>query len=305
MILSQFYGAPHESAWPWSPVMIIVMLPVMFAVAATQRVKTTILVAVATAAAVVWQANGSNGGGILILITLIFLAGDQVRRRARAQRELAGQTARSAVLAERTRIARELHDVVAHHMSMIAVRAETAPYRITDLSDAAKVELSEISAAARESLVEMRRLLGVLRSDQSVAPLAPQPGLADIADLVAGARRAGASIQLRMPDPRTGMDASPAVQLTAYRIVQEALSNAGRHAPNVPTTVRVEQRAELLAVTISNGPSTRAEAETGAGHGLVGMRERATAVGGTLSAGHDPSGGYVVHAELPLTGGDE
>jgi signal transduction histidine kinase len=224
-----------------------------------------------------------------------------VRRRARAQRDLIQQRERGAVLAERTRIAREMHDVVAHHMSLIAVRAETAPYRLGGLSEPAREEFGQISAVARESLVEMRRLLGVLRSEGQEALVAPQPGIADLGELVERARQAGAAVRLMLPEGAVG--ASPAVELTAYRIVQEALSNVARHAPGVPATVRLGTDGGELTVVVHNDAPPQPVPDHGAGHGLIGMRERAVSVGGQLSAGRDPGGGFEVRAVLPLSGG--
>jgi signal transduction histidine kinase len=230
-------------------------------------------------------------------------------REARRQAELATRNAelarqraeRSAVLEERARIAREMHDVVAHHMSMIAVQAETAPYRVPDLPESAQAEFAALSAAAREALTDMRRLLGVLRQSgepggEDAIERAPQPGLADIPALVDTARRAGAEVALRMPEPAT--DVAPVVGLTAYRIVQESLSNAGRHAPGAPISVTVEQEAGSVRLNVENDAAGVAE-PGGGGHGLAGMRERVALVGGTLRAGREAGGGFAVRAVLP------
>ena len=171
-----------------------------------------------------------------------------------AQSEL--DEARRALLEERTRIAREMHDVVAHHMSLIAVQAETAPYRLDDLSEGAKSEFAALSATAREALNDVRRLLGVLRSD-GPAERAPQPKLADVATLVDASRRAGVSVDLSMP-ANGDAAVSHAVGLCAYRIVQEALANAGRHAPGAWVQVAVERDPDVLRLDIVNGPPTTA-----------------------------------------------
>jgi signal transduction histidine kinase len=304
--LSASFPSPHETVWPWAPVTVLIYLVAMFAAAATQRLGVTVGIWLATGVLVLWETNENNQAGIILLVTVLVLAGDQVRRRARAQRNLADQEERSVVLAERTRIARELHDVVAHHMSLIAVRAETAPYRLGEVGPAARTEFGEISAAAREALVEMRRLLGVLRSEQHEALTAPQPGLADLPELVEGAHRAGATVELDMTDDVRS--ASPAVELTAYRIVQEALSNAGQHSPGATTTVAVGRTATDLTVEVSNGPAPRSDhaapartAPPRVGHGLLGMRERATSLGGELAAGPRSDGGFTVRAILPLS----
>jgi signal transduction histidine kinase len=302
-LLSWAFPQVHNAGWPWGPVAILVFLPVMFAVGATQPTSTNIWVWSATVLLVIVEARPDGQPLIIILLSLLLVAGDQVRRRARAQRDLVQQQERSTVLTERTRIARELHDVVAHHMSLIAVRAETAPYRIAELSEPAREEFGHISASARESLVEMRRLLGVLRSEDQETLTAPQPGLADLAELIERTRQAGAAVELVLPEGTVG--ASPAVQLTAYRIVQEALSNVARHAPGVPATVRLGSDGAELTVVVSNGAPARPVPYNGDGHGLVGMRERAVVLGGRLTVGQQPDGGFEVRAVLPLAGDTE
>ena len=192
------------------------------------------------------------------------------------------------MLEERTRIAREMHDVVAHHMSLIAVQAETAPYRLNDLSPAAIEEFSALSATARGALNDLRRLLGVLRSD-SPAERVPQPQLADVATLVDATRRAGVSVELSMP-PDDSAAVSHAVGLCAYRIVQEALSNAGRHAPGVAGARQSRARSGRAPARRRQRPvrrppvRLRSEARE-PGHGIAGMRERVALLGGSISAG--------------------
>jgi signal transduction histidine kinase len=244
----------------------------------------------------------------------------------RDRQELAAQTRsvqmqreRNAVLEERARIAREMHDVVAHHMSMIAVQAETAPYRlagvpgvpgvpgvtgvpgvpgVTGLPEPVAAEFAALSGAAREALTEMRRLLGVLRSDSGEAERVPQPRLVDVPELVDSARRAGALITLEMPRDTTGIP--PGVDLTAYRIVQESLSNAGRHAPGARISVVVGQEPRSVLLTIRNEPPATGQPRAdGTGHGLAGMRERVALLGGELSAGPEADGGFAVRARLP------
>jgi signal transduction histidine kinase len=217
-----------------------------------------------------------------------------------AQSEL--DEAHRALLEERTRIAREMHDVVAHHMSLIAVQAETAPYRLDDLSEGTKEEFAALSSAAREALNDVRRLLGVLRSD-GPAERSPQPKLADVATLVEASRRAGVSIDLSMPAD-DGPTISHAVGLCAYRIVQEGLANAGRHAPGAWVQVAVERDPDVLRLDIVNGPPTTdasASDDSGRrGHGIVGMRERVALLGGSLSAEPNILGGFAVSAVIPL-----
>src|SRR5580692_771875 len=246
--------------------------------------------------------------------TLVFAAAaiavDSIGSRLRAQHALAAQTeraekeqARRAVLEERTRIARELHDVVSHHMSLIAVRAETASYRLPGLPEPAKAEFGSLSEEAREALVEMRRLLGVLRDDQPAA-LAPQPQLADLPVLVDTARKAGLSVELSVP---VSLHQVPSgIGLCAYRIVQESLANASQHAPGAAVTVSVDHDVASVLLRVANGPGGHASPagpvpnERGPGYGLTGMRERVALLGGSLSAGSAPDGGFVVSAVLPL-----
>lgn len=217
-----------------------------------------------------------------------------------AQSEL--DEAHRALLEERTRIAREMHDVVAHHMSLIAVQAETAPYRLDDLNDVTKEEFAALSSLAREALNDVRRLLGVLRSD-GPAERAPQPKLADVATLVEASRRAGISVDFSM-NADDSAAVSHAVGLCAYRIVQEALANAGRHAPGAWVQVAVECDPDVLRLDILNGPPTTetpiTEDAGRAGHGIAGMRERVALLGGSLSAEPNILGGFAVSAVLPL-----
>ncbi len=253
------------------------------------------------------------GSGLLkplcaeMALMVIVIALDAQGASRRAHFELAAQferneieEARRAVLEERTRIAREMHDVVAHHMSLIAVQAETAPYRLRELPDAALDEFSSLSAHAREALSDMRRLLGALRNE-GPAERAPQPRLDDVPELVAASQRAGVDISLTMPD--TTAVTSPGVELCAYRIVQEALSNANRHALGSEISVVLEGHSDALRLRVRNGPGlnqTARSSEPRTGHGLVGMSERVAMLGGDLVAEEDPDGGFVVAAVLPL-----
>lgn len=211
-----------------------------------------------------------------------------------------------AVLRERTRIARELHDVVAHSVSMIAVQAETAPYTMRGLSPEARKGFSEIAGAAREALDEMRRLLTVLRAEPGAEPeVTPQPRLDRLDELIASHRGAGGAAHLTVHG--TPRPLSTTVELSAYRIVQEALTNARRHSPGAPVEVELNYLGDRLAVQVVNdgrvAPPTMVDgsARTNAmGHGLVGMRERATLLGGRFDAGPRPEGGFAVRAELPV-----
>lgn len=214
---------------------------------------------------------------------------------------------RRVLVEERNRIARELHDVVAHGLSIIHVQATSAPYRVEGLSDAARTEFAEIADSARSAMTEMRQLLSVLRSAEAEAETAPQPGLQELPALVASVERAGVPVTLELDDalPAGGLAAT-----AAYRIVQEALSNVVRHAPGAVTHVAVEQLGDDLVVAVENdAPPAPAEGEpapaepaerTGGGHGLVGIDERAALLDGRAEHGPRPGGGYRVLATLPL-----
>jgi signal transduction histidine kinase len=205
---------------------------------------------------------------------------------------------------ERARIARELHDVVAHHISMIAVQAETGRLTTAGLPAAGAKRFAEIGDTARAGLTEMRRLLGVLREDAASASAAaapdraPQPGLAQLNELLDDARGAGGGcLRLIMSGPVTPLD--PGTELAVYRIVQEALTNARRHAPGAAVDVELRFEASSLRVRVrDNGPD--AGSAPGSGHGLLGMRERAQAVGGSLRAGPATGGGFMVEAQVPV-----
>jgi len=209
---------------------------------------------------------------------------------------------------ERARIARELHDVVAHHISIIAVQAESARLTVPGMPAAGADRLSAIADTARAALTEMRRLLGVLHedTDSGIADRAPQPGLDQLNDLLDQAREVtGTGTRLILTGQPVAMD--PGVELAAYRIVQEALTNARRHAPGAAIDVEMHYATDCLRLLIrDNGPgdaapqpALTATAGPGAGHGLTGMRERAAAVGGRLRAGSAAAGGFLVEATLP------
>lgn len=250
-----------------------------------------------------WGASwvGSTGGlvGAVTLVGYVV----QLARTSNEQRlHRASALADTAILSERAHIARELHDVVAHHMSMLALRADSAPYRFPDLSDDVRAEFAALCTTAREGLTEMRRLLGILRADEESAATAPQPTLRDIKDLVDGLRAAGTEISLSMYVVADELPA--ALGLSAYRIAQEALSNAIRHAPGSTIAVEVWTTDSALHLDIRNTLGTESPAPHGdeprARHGLLGMRERVNMLGGRLSTGPREDGGFGVLAVLPL-----
>ncbi|GAB3670567.1 hypothetical protein GCM10027589_39070 [Actinocorallia lasiicapitis] len=218
-----------------------------------------------------------------------------------ARQAIMGRLTEHTARGERARIARELHDVVAHHISMIAVLAETARLTTSGMPAAGAQRLSEIGDAARAALTEMRRLLGVLREDTEInddEDRHPQPGLGQLTDLLDGVRdTSGSGMRLIMRGRPVTLE--PSVELAAFRIAQEALTNALRHAPGAAVDVELAYTEESLLLSIrDNGPGPL-EAVSGSGHGLRGMRERAAAVGGELRSGSAPNGGFLVEAALP------
>jgi signal transduction histidine kinase len=227
--------------------------------------------------------------------------------------QLAGEQelrARWAVAEERGRIARELHDVVAHSVSVMVVQAGAARRSVEANPDQATAALTQIETTGRQALAEMRRLLGLLRDGQDgAAALTPQPSLAHLDSLLAAAREAGLPVELAVEGEPRQLPAG--IDLSAYRIVQEALTNSLKHAGPAQATVRVRYGAKALDVQVSDDgrgaprevadPNGRAEVD---GHGLIGMRERVALFAGALEVGTRPGGGFLVAARLPLDGGE-
>jgi signal transduction histidine kinase len=240
------------------------------------------------------------GAGIAVLVRR-----DTAANRA-VQDAFVGTLLEHTARGERARIARELHDVVAHHISIIAVQAETARLTIPDMPVAGAKRLSAIGDTARAALTEMRRLLGVLREDtgSDVAQRQPQPGLRQLNDLLDESREVtGAGTRLILTGRPVVLD--PGVELAAYRIVQEALTNSRRHASGAAVDVELHYTAAGLRVLVrDNGLGYSVDgfgpaADPQHGHGLTGMRERAAAVGGQLRTGPSSAGGFLVEARLP------
>ncbi len=247
----------------------------------------------------------------LIAVGTAAAAGSGLARRARdtalahtaTERAIADTLLEHAARGERARIARELHDVVAHHISMIAVQAETARLTTPQLPAAGAERFLAIGDTARTALTEMRRLLGVLREDAdppAVPDRRPQPGIEQLGELVDDARDAsGGALRLIVEGPIRPLD--PGVELTAYRIVQEALTNSRRHAPGAAVDVELRYGPDALRLRVrDNGPGAHAPAGHGGGHGLPGMRERAAMAGGALRAGPARGGGFLIEATFPV-----
>lgn len=325
MIVADVLGAivtlsmGNDRPAPWTAMIIVgyVVVCVLLSLHESRRTLLGIWLVTVVASLVLgaFRDDGSQDTSVLLIVLsgVALLLGALLRERGDTQRRLIEQEtiseaerAQRTLLEERARIARELHDVVAHHMSVITVQADSAPYRLDGLPDAAREEFGSIAASARESLTEMRRLLAVLRSEDRPGELAPQPGLSRLPHLVEATVRAGLPIDLSRPELSVLTqlaDVTPAVDLSAYRIVQEALSNVMRHAPGARTTITVTLDEEHLLILVVNGPPTETPdslEHSGTGHGLVGMRERVRLVGGTVDAGPLPDGGFRVAAQLPL-----
>jgi signal transduction histidine kinase len=233
---------------------------------------------------------------LVVMVLVRRVVGDRERRVQIAERER-DLVAREAVVEERARIARELHDVIAHHVSMIVLQAG-AERRVLDGANASTREVLEtVEQTGRSALTEMRRLLGMLRGDAN-EPLTPQPGLTDVPVLVSQLREAGLSVELQVEGERRELPVG--IELSAYRIVQEALTNALKHAGESNASVNIRYGSDSLELEIADdGTGVPAPVSSG-GHGLVGMRERVALYGGRLDAGRHPSGGFVVRVLLPI-----
>ncbi|HET8892757.1 MAG TPA: sensor histidine kinase [Gaiellaceae bacterium] len=231
-----------------------------------------------------------------VMLLVRRVVGDRERRVQLAERER-DLAAREAVVEERARIARELHDAIAHNVSMMVIQAGAERRVLERERDPTRDVLETIEQMGRGALTEMRRLVGMLRSDTG-DPLAPQPGLNDLPLLVTQVREAGLPVELHVDgEPR---QLPVGIELSAYRIVQEALTNALKHAGEAHASVRVHYRTEALEIEIIDDGGGRAEPVSTGGHGLVGMRERVALYGGRLDAGRRPSGGFGVRVLLPI-----
>lgn len=204
-----------------------------------------------------------------------------------------------AMAAERARIARELHDVVAHNVSVIVVQADGASYAIDTDVGRARQALETISSTGRLALAEMRRLLGVLRENDDAGAFAPQPGVAQLDDLVEQVRSSGLPVTFEVDGTPAAM--SEGRQLTVFRIVQEALTNALKHGgPRVAVSVRLRYAGDALEIRVDDDGRGAAAPDDGRGHGLAGMRERVAVYGGDVRAAPRPGGGFEVLARIPV-----
>ncbi len=292
------------SGYPYGPVFVSVVVALFDAVQAGHRRPTWLLAGAAYAGIVIAQyadsrVDGPNAvhlGLVAGWLVVVLAVADVVRTR----RDQAAERRRVEQDAQRLGLAQELHDVLAHNISMINVQASVALHLLDDDPAQARPALASIKEASRESLHELRTALDVLRRGEA-APRSPAPRLADLDALVAGVRAGGLAVDVDRPDPLPPLPA--AVELAAFRVVQEALTNTTRHARAATgASVRLDHDpgAGVLTVEVADdGRGPRAQVVV-PGNGLRGMRERAESLGGTLDAGPGPGGGFRVVARLPL-----
>ncbi|MFG2618924.1 sensor histidine kinase [Streptomyces sp. NPDC048507] len=309
------HGGEGQS-WPWLPAGFLAFAPLVLLAALRLPPRVTVAivslpVALGLVAELAFRPPHSTTSFFAASLVLGFvgLLGYALRAVRLARGQLVAQEtlteeerARRTLLEERSRIARELHDVVAHHMSVISIQAQVAPHLVENPSEELKENLAGIRENALEALIELRRVLGVLRSehpDDPAAPQHPQPTLGELDGLVDNVRSAGLEVSTEVAGTRRPL--TPGLELTAYRIVQEALSNCLRHAPGSRVEVGIAYGPRELHLCVANSaPARPAPPSLGAGHGLLGMRERAGMLGGELVAGPRPGGGYEVSAVLPV-----
>jgi signal transduction histidine kinase len=251
-------------------------------------------------------AKGKPIGDITFVSIVIFapwIAGMVIHRRHLRERELTiegEKRARTAVEEERARIARELHDVVAHAMSVIVVQAGAERMVLGEGQESTRAVLEGIESTGRQALGEMRRLLGMMRAGNEELALAPQPSVEHLPDLCEQVSAAGLSVELVVEGDPAPLP--PGVDVSAYRIVQEALTNALKHAGPASARVAVRYAPTELEVEVVDDGRGAAAVEANGGHGLIGMRERVTVYGGRLETGNRDAGGYAVRVRLPLSG---
>jgi signal transduction histidine kinase len=300
---------------PFDGVTFLVGCAALFLVGSLRdRVQAVAGFAVAEGVLVVVVHNDPRSGvGNFVVASIIFaivwtiafgvgrksLEADEAKERAnRAERERE-ERARMAVAEERARIARELHDVVGHSVSVMTVQASGVRRLLRPDQDREREALLVVERTGREALAEMRRMVGVLRRPEEAPALAPQPSLDHLSRLVEQAREAGLPVELRIEGEAIQLPAG--VDLTAYRLVQEGLTNVVKHAQATRAEVFVDYGDGYLEVTVKDDGKGVVGNGDGGGHGLVGMRERVSVYGGELDAGPQPGGGYRLRAKLPLT----
>ncbi|MEU1867175.1 sensor histidine kinase [Streptomyces gardneri] len=295
---------------PWTAVGLTLY---MVALTVSPRRSVPVLAASLTLAAaavtagevVVTPAETWSGAlGVTAMVWLVlgggWVAGFAVRTRRAREADRAAHRAERALVEERLRIARELHDIVSHSLSLIVVKAGVAGHVAQRRPEEAQEALRVIEQTGRAAMTEMRRTLGVLRTDSRSAPLGPVPGVDALGGLADQARQAGVDVDLDVRVPDGGLPAG--IALAVHRIVQESLTNAVRHASPARCRVTVEADAREVRIDVTDDGIRGAGRERTGGHGLMGMRERAMTHGGTFSAGPRPEGGFAVSVRLPQDG---
>lgn len=297
-------GAFDHWLWdPQAPAYPIAEFCALYALAAWTPTRRFLLGAgLFVLTAVLTPGRTTRGGTLFVVVVLVVMLlvrrilGDRERRAELAERER-DLAAREAVVEERARIARELHDAIAHHVSMMVVQAGAERRILDGGSGSTREVLQTIEQIGRGALTEMRRLVGMLRSADS-DPLSPQPSLADLPRLVAQVSDAGLPVEIEIEGERRELPLG--VELSAYRIVQEALTNALKHAGEARATVRVRYSPDQLELEVADDGAGAPAAVTGGGHGLAGMRERVALYGGRLDAGRRGDRGFTVRVVLPI-----
>ncbi|MFD3517359.1 sensor histidine kinase [Streptomyces sp. NPDC058657] len=304
-------ATPEAGSGPWIPATALMHVAVVTVVAARTRVRTAAWMWVFLALwALIFAPGSSEGpsnagpmlvgtGVLLLVVSIVHIRRDAAREVVAERTVTAVERDRRTLLEERSTIARELHDVVAHHMSVVAIQAEAAQYRVENPPPELQAAFVTIRENAVAALTELRRVLGVVRAADYEAPDAPQPTLADLGKLFANVRDAGLDVEHVTTGAARALPQG--VELSAYRIVQEALSNVLRHAPGARARVEVSHVLGGLGLRVVNGPASgEVPPSEGSGHGLTGMRERVAMLSGEMTAEPTEDGGFEVAVFVPV-----
>jgi signal transduction histidine kinase len=310
LLLSAAFAVAYSFPRNENGAVVVAPIIALFTVAQVVPFRRAALLAAVTLAALMGATAASNpfnptGGGFYLIVAMVaatLFGGYAVSNRRAYVASIQARVdeeAKRRVDEERLRIARELHDVVAHSMATISVQAAVAE-RVLAVNPTAVAEaLRSIRGASRDGLRDLRAILAVLRQADEGEPVEPEPGLAQLDALIGRVGQAGLPVTVRREGAPRPLP--PGVDLAAYRIIQESVTNVFRHAGPATATVLLRYDESALRIEVADTGRGLAPAESaGTGHGIIGMRERATAVGGTLEAGSDPGGGYRVVAVLPL-----
>ncbi|MDJ1137386.1 sensor histidine kinase [Streptomyces iconiensis] len=312
-VVAVLFNAVGSSSWAALSLVIHLLVMTLVVLRTRPRMAAEMwLISFGTAIVLNTLTQGAGGelplmGGVSALFLVAAAAvrawRDEHRHAVETETVTAKERAQRTLLEERATIARELHDVVAHHMSVVAIQAEAAPYRVADTPPELAASFATIRENAVAALTELRSILGLVRTEgmdafADTAPEAPQPTLADLDGLLGSVRGTGLEVEAVVTGAVRPLPQG--VELSAYRLVQEALSNALRHSPGAAARVEISYVLGGLGVRVVNGPRERlAKPSPGAGHGVLGMRERVQMLGGEMTADHTEDGGFEVAAFLP------